>query len=175
VTASHLPSQWNGFKFFTADTPSNIGEEGIQGIIDSCAENEFDTLIPTAVDFSDRKCGSYIPSYSNFLKKTVRHLVLQSIMPNRNDLMNAIDSKVNKNSDLLQHPLKGLKICVNAGNGLGGFLALYIFTYLFIYVYIYIYIYIYICIYICIYMYIYIYMYVYIYIHVYGSMQVMLE
>jgi hypothetical protein len=35
-TASHLPSQWNGFKFFTPDTPSNIGEEGIQAIIDHC-------------------------------------------------------------------------------------------------------------------------------------------
>jgi hypothetical protein len=73
-------------------------------------------LVPTAVDFSDRKCGSYIPSYSNFLKKTVRHLVLQSMMPNRSYLVNNIDSKLTEDSDLLQYPLKGLKICVNAGN-----------------------------------------------------------
>ena len=29
VTASHLPSKWNGFKFFTDSTPTNIGSEGI--------------------------------------------------------------------------------------------------------------------------------------------------
>lgn len=28
VTASHLPSKWNGFKFFTSSTPTNIGSEG---------------------------------------------------------------------------------------------------------------------------------------------------
>jgi phosphomannomutase len=82
-------------------------------------------MVPTTADFSDRKCKSYIPNYSNFLKKTVRHLVRQSMTIN--DPMNNIDdtdmSTIDKNSSQLQYPLTGLKICVNAGNGAGGFLA----------------------------------------------------
>lgn len=124
VTASHLPSNWNGFKFFTPSTPSNIGEEGIQGIIDCCAEKAFDIMVPTAVDFSGRIMKSYIPSYSDFLKKTVRQLVLQSMVSDpMNNIGNEAIGNPNEDSNILQYPLKGLKICVNAGNGCGGFLA----------------------------------------------------
>ena len=116
LTASHLPSKWNGFKFFTPDMPTNIGEDGIQAIIDSCALEKFDSLIPFPSDFQGRLPRSFIPTYSEFLKKTIRDLVFESVQTeSTEDRGNA--------SDFIEFPLKGLKICVNAGNGAGGFLS----------------------------------------------------
>lgn len=116
LTASHLPSHWNGFKFFTPDMPSNIGEEGIRAIIESCALQKFDSLIPFPSDFQGREPRSFLPTYSEFLKKTVRDLVSDGIKTE--SFENSVDV-----ADYLQSPLRGLKICVNAGNGAGGFLS----------------------------------------------------
>ena len=118
VTASHLPSQWNGFKFFTPDKPSNIGEEGIEMIVNCCALEKFETLVPTASDFDGRLPMSFLPIYSEFLKKTVRDLV------KRSDLIEQSEGQKGCAEDYFQqYPLTGLKVCVNAGNGAGGFLA----------------------------------------------------
>lgn len=118
VTASHLPSHWNGFKFFTPSKPSNIGEEGIQAIIDCCAETKFDNLTPIAYDFQ-RPPTSFLPTYSKFLKKTVVDLLSHH--------WNAAAVETGSGSgtagSCAEYPLKGLKISVNAGNGAGGFLA----------------------------------------------------
>ena len=113
VTASHLPSQWNGFKFFTPSKPSNIGEEGIQQIIDCCASIKFENLMPVACDFR-RPPVSFLPTYSKFLKKTILDLLSHH--------WNATPFQEGDVS-CPKYPLKGLKICVNAGNGAGGFLA----------------------------------------------------
>ena len=113
VTASHLPSQWNGFKFFTPKMPSNIGEEGIQAIIDCCAEAKFETLMPVAHDFL-RPPTSFLPTYSKFLQKTVVDLL------SHHWIAAPVDAGA---QSCAEYPLKGLKISVNAGNGAGGFLA----------------------------------------------------
>jgi phosphomannomutase len=126
VTASHLPQQWNGFKFFTPDHPSNIGEEGIQGIIDSLAPNELNDIVPRMAEFSNRPCPSFLPVYSDFLKSTVVNMVKRKYsetsspsLTNKDD----IGAVAYSDDDFLRRPLAGLKICVNAGNGAGGFLA----------------------------------------------------
>ena len=118
VTASHLPSHWNGFKFFTPDKPSNIGEEGIQEIIDICTKKDVDDIVPVASDFKGRSSKSFLPTYSEFLKRTVREKFLQTY---EGDLMNGAPNDDMSSSPM--YPLRGLKICVNAGNGAGGFLA----------------------------------------------------
>jgi phosphomannomutase len=118
VTASHLPSHWNGFKFFTPDKPSNIGEEGIQEIIDICNKKEIKDFVPVASDFKGRSSQSFLPRYSEFLKRTVREKFLQTY---DGDLLNSASDDDMSSSPM--YPLRGLKICVNAGNGAGGFLA----------------------------------------------------
>jgi phosphomannomutase len=118
VTASHLPSHWNGFKFFAPDKPSNIGEEGIQEIIDICTKKEIEDFVPVASDFKGRSSQSFLPTYSEFLKRTVREKFLQTY---EGDLMNSASNDDMSSSPM--YPLRGLKICVNAGNGAGGFLA----------------------------------------------------
>ena len=75
VTASHLPSEWNGMKFFTPDMPSNIGEEGIAGLIDCLGNDLYDTLVPQPSNFQHRACPSFLPTYSSFLQKTVMDLM----------------------------------------------------------------------------------------------------
>ena len=118
VTASHLPSHWNGFKFFTPDKPSNIGEEGIQEIIDFCTNVQTGNFVPVASDFQGRSSKSFLPTYSEFLKRTVRDKFQQSC---EGDHLNSAFKHDGDPSNI--YPLKGLKICVNAGNGAGGFLA----------------------------------------------------
>ena len=118
VTASHLPSHWNGFKFFTPDKPSNIGEEGIQEIIDFCTNIQTGNFVPVASDFQGRSSKSFLPTYSEFLKRTVRDKFQQSCVGDHLNSAFKDDGGPSNN-----YPLKGLKICVNAGNGAGGFLA----------------------------------------------------
>jgi phosphomannomutase len=114
VTASHLPSQWNGFKFFTPSMPSNIGEEGIQAIIDCCADKKLENLTPVAYEFQGPPT-SFLPTYSKFLKKTVVDLLSHH--------WKAAPAESGPAGSCAEYPLKGLKISVNAGNGAGGFLA----------------------------------------------------
>jgi phosphomannomutase len=114
VTASHLPSQWNGFKFFIPGMPSNIGEEGIQSIIHCCAETKFENLTPVAYDFQGPPT-SFLPTYSKFLKKTVVDLLSHH--------WDTAPAESGPAGSCEEYPLKGLKISVNAGNGAGGFLA----------------------------------------------------
>ena len=102
VTASHLPSIWNGFKFFTPTTPSNIGEEGIAGIIAAASLDKFDHLTPQPADAMQIHAPSFLPTYAAFLQGAVRDLVP---------------------TESPSQPLQGLKIVINAGNGAGGFLA----------------------------------------------------
>ena len=121
ITASHLPSQWNGFKFFTPGTPSNIGEEGISGIIHWAATHNNEQLLESKTKkFDARLQYNFLPTYAAFLKKTVRNLIsisMQQSLYLDNEKVLAMYSSV------LKSPLEGLKICVNAGNGAGGFLA----------------------------------------------------
>jgi phosphomannomutase len=97
LTASHLPFNRNGMKFFTA-----------KGGFD---RNNIDDLLQIAAEKSvkhERKSGQiekldFISEYASFLVDTIRKGV--------ND------------PDHFMTPLKGLKIIVDAGNGAGGFFA----------------------------------------------------
>jgi phosphomannomutase len=117
VTASHLPSQWNGFKFFTPDAPSNIGEEGISGIINALASDDLNDVVPKPVSLEDRRCPQFLPVYSEFLQSTVCDIISSSSRERGAAASGGVSD------DDVKLPLKGLKICVNAGNGAGGFLA----------------------------------------------------
>lgn len=100
ITASHLPSEWNGMKFFTCNHPTNIGEEGIQAIIKNVKKlKESNINILNKVKI--RKVYPFLTIYSKYLQFTILKLLNSKSM----------------------NPLNGIKICVNAGNGAGGFLA----------------------------------------------------
>ncbi|MBQ3552745.1 MAG: phosphomannomutase/phosphoglucomutase [Clostridia bacterium] len=95
ITASHLPPERNGFKFFTADgglEKSDIAE--ILSIADNCGDIFIDELTPRQVDFMSVYCDMM----ADFIRKGV-------------------------DSDDFMHPLKGLHIIVDAGHGAGGFFA----------------------------------------------------
>lgn len=101
ITASHLPREWNGFKFFAPNFPTNIGSEGIDAIIGFVSDPKFDSLEPYKAQRVP--ITPFIPVYSQFLQQTIKRIALRSTTGSL--------------------PLKGLKLCVNAGNGAGGFLA----------------------------------------------------
>ncbi len=91
VTASHLPWNRNGLKFFT----KNGGLEGadISALLAACAAGD-DGKVPTPGTVS---AVGFMPRYAAALVASVRR--------------QAGD----------EHPLQGLKVIVDAGNGVGGF------------------------------------------------------
>ncbi|MBQ3837036.1 MAG: phosphomannomutase/phosphoglucomutase [Treponema sp.] len=93
ITASHLPFNRNGIKFFTKD--GGLEHDDITEIL-TIAEGKEEC----AVDVSQEKNFDLIYLYA-------RHL--------RTSIMNGVDN--------YQKPLEGLKIIVDAGNGAGGFFA----------------------------------------------------
>lgn len=102
VTASHLPRHWNGFKMFTANTPVNIGQTGIDGIIDALHDDDSELIKAQPHPVQNLTSISFLPLYSRFLQQTIRNTC---------------------SKPLDERPLTGLKVCVNAGNGAGGFFA----------------------------------------------------
>ncbi len=97
ITASHLPFNRNGFKFFTQK--GGLDKKDISQILQLAEENEF------SAEEANLKVESwsFIDEYAAFL-------------------VNYIRSTANISSNY-EHPLKGLKILVDAGNGAGGFFA----------------------------------------------------
>lgn len=93
VTASHLPYNRNGLKFFTKD--GGTEQRDIQTILRAAVrapEQEGDLSKVQKLDFIDRYC--------HFLRKKIRQAL-----------------------DMGDTPLKGMHIVVDAGNGAGGFFA----------------------------------------------------
>lgn len=93
ITASHLPFNRNGFKFFTAS-----------GGLD---KPDIHQLLTLAAQLPYQAC-----------KHPINTLDYMSIYAA--DLVNTVRQAINHPSDYNQ-PLKGLKIIVDAGNGAGGF------------------------------------------------------
>ena len=97
ITASHLPFNRNGFKYFDKD--GGLNKQDIAQIIsyaeagESCCQNESGRMIE----------ADLIDTYSAFLRKKI---------------IDEVESKENR-----EKPLMGLKIVVDAGNGAGGFYA----------------------------------------------------
>ncbi|MDD6276199.1 MAG: phosphomannomutase/phosphoglucomutase [Clostridia bacterium] len=96
ITASHHPSERNGLKFFTRS--GGLGGEDISAVLDG-AETESAQLTADAAKISS---VDFMSKYAEMLR-------------------NMIKSEVN--AENYDRPLDGLKIAVDAGNGVGGFYA----------------------------------------------------
>ena len=97
LTASHLPFNRNGLKFFTAQ--GGLGKADISAILDLAAHQTFATVLqPGRVIAKD-----LIAAYADQLVQTIRQGV--------------------NHPEHYEQPLQGLKIVVDAGNGAGGFYA----------------------------------------------------
>lgn len=97
MTASHLPFNRNGLKFFTAQ--GGLGKPDITEILTLAEQNNFSTAA-TVGKISSR---DFISVYANQLVEKIRTAV--------------------NHPDNFEQPLQGLKIIVDAGNGAGGFYA----------------------------------------------------
>ena len=102
ITASHLPFNRNGFKYFDKDGGLNKGDitwiiERAQSWADGCAAT-LEMIKPGVIEKAD-----LIGTYSRFL---------------RNKIIEEVAHPVYR-----EKPLTGLKIVVDAGNGAGGFYA----------------------------------------------------
>lgn len=106
VTASHLPTDRNGFKFFTRHAPSGLSHVQIQQLGSLAHETALYWLnlgiIPPSSGSDAVMCSQkvdWMPDYARSLKQAI----------------------VSKTSSSKKLPLEGLKIVLNAGNGSGGF------------------------------------------------------
>ncbi len=97
LTASHLPFNRNGLKFFT--NQGGLDKQDITEILSIAAAGNF----PEVKQKGTTQLFDFISDYSNILVKLIRE-------------------KVNHSSNY-NEPLKGTKIIVDAGNGAGGFFA----------------------------------------------------
>ena len=97
ITASHLPFNRNGLKFFTKE--GGLDKKDITEILRIAEENEF----PENGSQSEVSKLNLIDEYAGFLVEYIR---------------NGANIQAN-----FKMPLQGLKIIVDAGNGAGGFFA----------------------------------------------------
>ncbi|MDF1575377.1 MAG: phosphomannomutase/phosphoglucomutase [Bacteroidales bacterium] len=97
LTASHLPFNRNGMKFFTAS--GGFDKDHIHELLQIAAER----IPESEAEEGQLEKYDFISEYSAFLVDTIR--------------------KGMNDPDHYQTPLKGLKIIVDAGNGAGGFFA----------------------------------------------------
>ncbi|XP_034704209.1 phosphoglucomutase-like, partial [Vitis riparia] len=103
ITASHLPYNRNGFKFFT--NAGGLGKADIKDILERAASIYSNFAVEGLVD-SERKASvsikrvDYMALYTSYLVEAVRRA-----------------------AGNIERPLEGLHIVVDAGNGAGGFFA----------------------------------------------------
>ena len=97
LTASHLPFNRNGLKFFTAE--GGLNKSDISAILELAEKDKHETL----TEKGKVQPLNYISDYASYLVNAIRA---------------GVGSGVDKNQ-----PLKGLKIILDAGNGAGGFFA----------------------------------------------------
>ncbi|MEE3718639.1 phosphomannomutase/phosphoglucomutase [Tumidithrix elongata RA019] len=97
LTASHLPFNRNGLKFFTAQ--GGLEKKDITDILTLAAKQDFELSTATGVITTQ----DFISVYANQFVQQIRAAV--------------------NHPDNYEQPLKGLKIIVDAGNGAGGFYA----------------------------------------------------
>lgn len=97
LTASHLPFNRNGLKFFTNE--GGLNKDDISAILAIAEKGEF----PTVAQEGTTEKVDFIAEYSSILVEKIREQV---------------NHKTNYNE-----PLSGCKIIVDAGNGAGGFFA----------------------------------------------------
>ncbi|CAK8573170.1 unnamed protein product [Lathyrus sativus] len=103
ITASHLPFNRNGFKFFT--NAGGLGKTDIKDILER-AEKLYNQFTAESLTNSEKKASVSI--------KTVDYMSVYT-----SDLVKA----VRKAAGNIEKPLEGFHIVVDAGNGAGGFFA----------------------------------------------------
>ena len=103
ITASHLPSERNGLKFFTRD--GGLDKADISKIIEYAEESSAE--------------AKAVPSVYEFYLMDFYAIHLKRIICKGLGEEPAIDKKTGR--EVFGQPLKGLKIVVDAGNGAGGF------------------------------------------------------
>ncbi|MEM9137439.1 MAG: phosphomannomutase/phosphoglucomutase, partial [Cyanobacteria bacterium P01_F01_bin.42] len=96
LTASHLPFNRNGLKFFTA--AGGLDKPDIAAIVKLAEANDFSTATSSGI-----KTVPFLETYADGLVDMIRKGV--------------------NHAEHFETPLKGLKIIVDAGNGAGGFFA----------------------------------------------------
>ena len=101
LTASHLPFNRNGLKFFTAQ--GGLNKPDITAILQLAEENAFTTTAITTTVKGEIESRDFISVYGDGLVQQIRQAV--------------------NHPDNYEQPLKGLHIVVDAGNGAGGFYA----------------------------------------------------
>jgi phosphomannomutase len=116
ITASHLPVNRNGAKFFTPD--GGLSKKDISVILNRAAQLAVDADMPA----SDRFNGAAYVIGSALLTSNalVRHL---DFLPTYADHLKKIIIDGINHPTTPDKPLEGFKIVVNAGNGAGGFMA----------------------------------------------------
>ncbi|MCL1809681.1 MAG: phosphomannomutase/phosphoglucomutase [Clostridiales bacterium] len=97
VTASHLPANRNGFKYF--DREGGLNKEDISQIVSFAQSGN----APERKSWKNIEKTNLLEAYCSFLKEKIKN-------------------EVNSKTDF-EKPLAGLKIAVDAGNGAGGFYA----------------------------------------------------
>jgi phosphomannomutase len=97
ITASHLPFNRNGLKFFTSQ--GGLNKKDISGILRIAEDKDY----TASGSESSVKKWNFIDDYTGFLVNYIRK---------------SADIETN-----FEKPLHGLKIIVDAGNGAGGFFA----------------------------------------------------
>ena len=100
ITASHLPANRNGFKFFTSG--GGFEKDDITELLSIAEAGNF----PVGRQQGSLQHVNYLEKYAAFLVSNIR-------------------KKVN-HAETFNTPLKGLKIIVDAGNGTGGFFAAHV-------------------------------------------------
>lgn len=95
ITASHQPADRNGLKFFTAE--GGVSSEDIEDILEK-AQSITET-VPSAIQGNVRKIN-----IMEYYSEKIRKLITDNVKCEEN-----------------KKPLEGVKIVVDAGNGVGGF------------------------------------------------------
>ena len=104
VTASHLPGEWNGLKLFSRQLGRGLNKKEVKQVMELAVQlgtdatrGSPDALLPVPV------LDGYMVGYIEKLKAAVR--------------------SASGTGDSAAEPLRGMRVCVNPGNGAGGFFA----------------------------------------------------
>jgi phosphomannomutase len=103
VTASHLPFNRNGFKFFTSD--GGLTKEDISQIVALAALAHVESS--GGEDLPAPECRAAQVDFLSVYSDQLKSLIIE---------------RVDKQGFARSRPLEGLKVVLNAGNGMGGFL-----------------------------------------------------
>ena len=130
ITASHLPFNRNGFKFFTAE--GGLNKEDIKEILTIASsigdEQSFSEGVPAEASQSALPGNSQdaAGALSELMEEYCAHLrmiIAEGLSGSDSSADGQASANVGADNCTSELPLKGLKVVVDAGNGAGGFYA----------------------------------------------------